>query len=227
MKKTIILPENYFNRIKNMIIKEAIAPNPYLFGLGAKAINYKSIVDSLNKNEMLKTSAYKDETLENTYRAWEEKGFDKSSYEYVAWGNALNDYMTYLARGIDFILGKAERIGLSASTYWVFIDPEWAKDVMNKKDAKDHQCIYSLVLKLCQNKSMWNDLFFNPIFQDMKDKFFKIRSFVGKAFGINMNYKLLMPLEQYREIVKYSSDQSNAKPELFYEPPQYEEEEEY
>ena len=74
---------------------------------------------------------------------------------------------------------------------------------------------------------MWNDLFFNPIFQDMKDKFFKIRGFVGKAFGINMNYKLLMPLEQYREIVKYSSDQSNAKPELFYEPSQYEEEEEY
>ena len=54
---------------------------------------------------------------------------------------------------------------------------------------------------------MWNDLFFNPIFEDIKKDFFEIRQFVGQALGKNMNYKLLLPIEEYREITKqYQKD---------------------
>lgn len=217
MKKTIILNENSFNKIKRLIIKETINSNPYLFGTAQE--NYKNILEGLNKVHNLKTDRYKDYNLEETYNKWADTNFDKSSGEYLAWCGSLKQYIEYLNGGIEFVLNdKVRRIGLKKA-YWVFIDPAWANDVIYNHESEKHQSIYPLILKIYQNKPMWNDLFFNPVFENIKKDFFEIRQFVGQALGQNMNYKLLLPINEYKEITKFINS-NDVKPELFYTPPQ-------
>ena len=220
MKKTIILSENAFNKIKRLMVQEAIKSNPYAFGPGGKD-DYTRKLPSLDKVANLKVDRYKDHDLENSYKLWAETGFDKSSYEYIEWGNKLKSYLSFLAGGIEFVLNdKVRRINMNRPQ-WVFLDPSWLEDVViRNQENEKHQSIYCLILKLSQNKVVWNDLFFNPIFEDLKNQISEIRQFVGKAIGVNPNLKLLLPLEQYRELTKFINDPSNAKPELFYEPQQ-------
>ncbi len=219
MKKTIILNENTFKKIKKLIIKEAVKQNPYIFGTGGKD-DYTKILSSLEKVPNLKIDRYKNYDLENSYKSWEKTGFDKNSYEYVEWGNNLKSYLSFLSGGIEFVLNdKVKRINMNRPQ-WVFLDPSWIEDVVTKnKDNEKHQSIYCLILKLSQNKVVWNDLFFNPIFEELKNEISEIRKFVGKAIGINPNLKSLLPIEQYRELTKFINDPNSAKPELFYEPP--------
>ena len=219
MKKTIILNENAFKKIRSLIIREAAATDQYYFG--TSRVYYKPYLDKLSNMGNLRVDRYKDDKLAEAYNNWAGVNFDKSSYEYIAWGNALNEYMKYLAGGIEFVLNhKVKRIGLGGKFYWVFIDEDWVKMIDDTNDYKDKECIYPLILKIYQNKPMWNDLFFNPLFSDMKNKFMEIKQFIGSAIGKYPNVKLLLPMEEYREINNYIRA-NDAKPELFYEPPKY------
>ena len=58
------------------------------------------------------------------------------------------------------------------------------------------------------------------VLSDMKNDFMQIKQFIGAAIGKYPNVKLLLPIEEYREINKYINS-GEAKPELFYEPPKY------
>lgn len=219
MKKTIILNENAFKKIRGLIIKEASAFDQYYFG--TSRAYYKPYLDKLAGMSNLRVDRYKNNELEEAYNNWANANFDKSSYEYVAWGNALTAYMKFFAGGIEFVLNhKVRRIGLGGKYYWVFIDEDWIKTIDDTNDYKDKECIYPLILKIYQNKPMWNDLFFNPLFSDMKNDFMQIKQFIGAAIGKYPNVKLLLPIEEYREINKYINS-GEAKPELFYEPPKY------
>jgi len=220
MKKTIILNENTFKKIKRMMIKEALAskPNPYKFGTG-EGDDYTKTLPSLDKVSNLKVDRYKDKELETLYLEWEKVGFNKESFEYITWANKLIDYLKFLSGGIEFVLNdKVNRINM-ARPQWVLLDPAWIKDVVTgSENSEKHQSVYCLILKLSQNKVTWNDLFFNPIFEDLKNQIMQIRQFVSKALGKNMNFKLLLPIEQYRELTKYLNDPSSAKPERFVKP---------
>ena len=77
--------------------------------------------------------------------------------------------------------------------------------------------VFTVTLKIYQNKVIWNDLFFNPIFEDLKNDIKSIRSFANKLKFLDKKYELLLPIEEYNEIGKFMSNSSNAKPELFYE----------
>ena len=98
-----------------------------------------------------------------------------------------------------------------------FIDPQWVEVMI--KGGDDFQGVYCLTLKLYQNKVIWNDLFFNPIFNNLKDDIKSIRSFATKTKMLDKKYELLLPMEEYIEIGKFMSNPSNARPELFYEKP--------
>ena len=225
MKKTIILNENAFKKIRGLIIKEASAFDQYYFGTSRKF--YKPILEKLAGMKNLRVDRYKDYGLQEAYDKWAATNFDKSCYEYTAWGNALTAYMKFLSGGIEFVLNhKVLRIGLGGKYYWVFIDEDWADMIDDKNDVNDKECIYPLILKIYQNKPMWNDLFFNPLFSDMKNNFMQIKQFIGEAIGKYPNVKLLLPIEEYREINKYINS-GEAKPELFFEPAKlYDDEEE-
>lgn len=220
MKKTIILNENTFKKIKRMMIREALAskPNPLVFGRRERD-DYRGRIHNLEKVANLKVDRYKDHELERLYEEWGKVGFNKLSFEYVAFANRLIHYLDYLKTGIEFVLNdKVIRIN-DACPHWVFLDPDWADDVIGVKEENErHQSIYCLILKLSQNKAAWNDLFFNPLYANLKNGIVKIRQYVSKQLGKNMNLKLLLPIEQYKELTMFLNDPSSAKPERFVNP---------
>lgn len=220
MKKTIILNENTFKKIKRMMIREALAskPNPLVFGRRERD-DYRGRIPNLEKIANLKVDRYKDHELERLYEEWGKVGFNKLSFEYVAFANRLIHYLNFLKDGIKWVVeDKVIRIN-DACPHWAFLDPDWADNVIGvKEENEQHQSIYCLILKLSQNKAAWNDLFFNPIFSDLKDGIVKVRQYVSKQLGKNMNLKLLLPIEQYKELTKYLNDPSSEKPERFVNP---------
>ena len=220
MKKTIILNENTFKKIKRMMIREALAskPNPLVFGR-RETDDYRGRIPNMDKIANLKVDRYKDKELEMAYGEWEKVGFNKLSFEYITFANRLIQYLNFLKKGIDWVVeDKVERIN-DACPHWAFLDPDWADDVIGVKEENErHQSIYCLILKLSQNKAAWNDLFFNPIFSDLKDGVIRVRQYVSRQLGKNMNLKLLLPIEQYRELTKYLNDPSSEKPERFVNP---------
>jgi hypothetical protein len=217
--KRIILSEKSFNLFKGLLVNEIVVPKGVSFCTSPKdEAKYKQRLKDLETVSNLRTDRYKDYSLEEAYNNWAECGFSKDSEEYRVWCGRLTDYLDYLETGIDFVKGKVNRNG-GASSHWAFIDPEWVFDMKDGRD--DHQGIYCLTLKLYQNKSIWNDLFFNPKFASLKDDIKYIRGFANKLRMVDKKYSLLLPMEEYIEIGKFMSNPSNAKPELFYEEPKF------
>lgn len=211
--KKVIFNESTFNAFKRCLINEIAKPNPYIFG--TEKIDYKNELSSLASISNLRTDRYKDYKLEDSYKNWSDVGFDKSSNEYKVWGGNLISFLKYLEGGIFYVLtDRVKRIG-DARPHFAFIDTSWVKNVVYGKK-EEHQGIYCLILKIYQNKTMWNDLFFNPIFEGLKNAFIEIKQYVGRQIGINPNIRLLLPIEEYKEINTFMGDPSNAKPELFY-----------
>lgn len=209
--KKIRLSENTFNAFKKCLIGEAIQPNPYLFG--TRQEDYKQRLADLSKISNLRVDRYKDYDLENSFKEWANVSFDKSTNEYKAWCGQLKKYLDYLGSSIYYVLtDKVERVG-DARPHYAFIDPVWVESVVHGKK-EEHQGIYCLTLKIFQNKVVWNDLFFNPVFNDLKEAYMKIKSFVASQIAKNPNIKLLMPLDEYKEINKFINS-NDAKPELF------------
>ena len=211
--KKVIFNESAFNAFKRCLVNEIAKPNPYIFG--TEKIDYKRKLDDLAKVSNLKVDRYKDYKLEDAYKNWADVGFDKSSNEYKVWCGNLISFLKYLESGIFYVLeDRVKRIG-TARPHFVFIDPIWINNVV-RDNKEEYQGVYCLILKIYQNKPMWNDLFFNPVFDDLKTAFLEIKKYVGTQIAKNPNIKLLLPIEEYREINMFMRDPGNAKPELFY-----------
>ena len=215
--RKIIFSENTFRTFKKCLVNEIIIPKGVTFCTSQKhELTYQQRLKDLDKVSNLRTNRYKNYELEEVYQKWAENGFSKDSEEYRIWCGHLKSYIDYIATSIDFVKGKIKRNGNTAP-YLAFIDPQWVTAMINGGD--DFQGIYCLTLKSYQNEVIWNDLFFNPIFENLKNDIKVIRSFATKTKLMDKKYELLLPLEEYNAIGKFMSNASNAKPELFYEEP--------
>ncbi len=214
--KKIILNENSFRLFKKFLVNEIVLPKGVSFCTDPKdEISYKTCLKKLDSIPNLRTDKYKDHNLENAYNEWSKTDFSKDSFEYKTWCGLLKNYMDYLGRSINFVkFNKIDRIG-DARAHYVFVDPKWVETMNSGKE--DYQGIFSLTLKIYQNKVIWNDLFFNPIFEELKNLYKSIRGFANKKKILDKKYELLLPIEEYVEIGKYMNNESNARPELFCE----------
>lgn len=215
--KKIIFNENSFRLLKKLLVNEITLPKGVSFCTSPKHdVAYRQRLEDLNGVSNLRTDRYKNYELEDAYNAWAEVGFSKDSQEYKVWCGHLKSFIDYIARSINFVKGKVAKHEKGAP-YMAFIDPQWVEVMI--KGGDDFQGVYCLTLKLYQNKVIWNDLFFNPIFNNLKDDIKSIRSFATKTKMLDKKYELLLPMEEYIEIGKFMSNPSNARPELFYEKP--------
>ena len=172
MQKTIILNENTFKKIKQLIIKEAVTQAPKF---GTKVgINYKPYLDSMQKISNLHTDRYKDYELEEAWNAWKNTGFNKNTEEYAIYVAKFKAFM-FGGGGSRGFLGNVsyviDRLGGSLNSF--LLDPKWVSslnktpnyrysDLNSGKEGDEFQCFYTTILKLYQNPSIWNDFFFNP-----------------------------------------------------------------
>lgn len=219
--KKIILSEKSFKNFQQFLINEIVVPKGVSFCTSPNdELKYKQRLKDLENVSNLRTDKYKSYALEDAYNDWASVNFSKDTQEYKTWCGHLKTYLDYIATGIDFVKGKVKRNG-AASPHFALIDPNWVMAMKNGGD--DFQGVYCLTLKLYQNKVIWNDLFFNPIFEGLKNEIKEIRSFTNKLKYLDKKYELLLPLEEYSTIGKFMSNPSNAKPELFYEEPKFDE----
>lgn len=212
--KQIIFNENSFKLFKKCLMNEINVPKGVTFCTSPNhELIYKQRLKDLENIPNLRTDKYKNYNLEEAYKEWADVNFSKDSNEYKTWCGILKHYLDYIDRSIDFVKGKIARNG-NSSPHWAFIDPNWVKCI--NSDTEDYQGIYCLTLKIYQNKPMWNDLFFNPIFENLKNGIKEIRKFAMLKRKADKKYDLLLPLEEYIEIGKFMSNENNARPELFY-----------
>jgi hypothetical protein len=217
MKKTIILSENSFKKIKKLIIKEAISSGP-IFG----RINYAGDLATLATVKNLHTDRYKDYNLEESWNNWKNTGFDKNCTEYYTY---LSNFKRFMFGGNDgdnkgFLGNVSYTIYRTNCTFdELLLDSNWVKSVNSKRYYKysdlnsnnggdNWQCFYTTILKLYQNPAIWNDFFFNPEFKQYSQKFFKIRDRLSDLFKENpTNYKEkyspLLPKKEYFELNKF------------------------
>lgn len=239
MKKTIILNESAFKKIKNIIIKEAIQQYP-TFGKGANSINYKSYLDSINKIHNLHTDRYKDYELDRAWNDWKNVGCDKNSEEYLIYISKFKNFMFGNGGFLRNLSYVADR--LNGPLHSLILDPKWVvslngkpswrySDLNSGEGGDEFHCFYTTVLKLFQNPAIWNDFFFNPIFKNEKEKYDSIRRKITDLMKSNKesyetNYKPLLPMEEYKQLNFFMNEINqetkkvekglNCKPELFY-----------
>ena len=250
MKKVIILNENSFKKIKRLIIKEAITNAP-IFGTRD---NYAGHLSTLNKIANLHVDRYKDYDLEKSWKNWESTGFDKNSKEYYIYLSNFKKFMFggdgenngFLAN-VSFVVDR-----LGGSLHHFILSQEWVSAVnsnpnyrysdLGTNKGEEWQCFYTTILKLYQNPAIWNDFFFNPVFKEYAQKFFKIRDklsdiFKGDPEGYKATYLQILPKKEYAELNKFVGiidkvyneaneligweirNKVNQKEELFYNTP--------
>ena len=176
MQKTIIINENAFKKIQNIILKEAISSGP-IFGKGRSLTNYKPYLDSISKIENLHTDRYKDYELENALNDWKNTGFDKNSDEYLIYLSKFKNFMFGTGGFLRNINYVADR--LNGPLHSLILDPKWVQSLNGKTSWKysdlnsgqngdEFHCFYTTILKLFQNPAIWNDFFFNPVLSEYK-----------------------------------------------------------
>lgn len=234
MKKTIILNENTFNKIKRTIIKEALAPE---FGKGKSLINYRPYLTSISKISNLHTDRYKDYELEEAYNNWKNTGYNKNGEDYLIYVSKFKRFMFGSSGLIQNISYTADRLG--GPLHSILLDPKWVMSLNGKPNWKyseqnsgyggdEFHCFYTTVLKIFQNPSIWNDFFFNPIFSEAKQKYDSIRAKVTEAMKTNKEmYSQLLPMEEYKQLNLFMNEINqetkkvekgiNCKPELFFD----------
>jgi len=254
----IKIKENKFGLlIHQMLIKEDSTNYP-IFGSGSHAVNYKPYIDSINKIQNLHTDRYKDYELEEAWNDWKNTGFDKNSQEYFIYLSKFKNFMFMGAedggngflRNVSYV---ADRINGPFHTF--ILDPKWIASLNSNPNYKysylnsnkigdEWQCFYTTVLKLYQNPAIWNDFFFNPVFKEYAQKFFRARDRLSDLFKKNpeeykATYSKILPIKEYAELNKFVGiidkiydeakknvvgweirDRKNQKEDLFYNPPQ-------
>lgn len=247
MKKTIILDEDAFNKIKNAILKEAMQ-QPQRTDFIQK---YVGDIGTLAKIKNLREDRYKDYKLEEAFENWKNTGFDKNSEEYKIYISEFKHFMFGnggLLAHISYTLDRLKtKDGNPLSLDKIVLDTDWVKgalgasnwkysDTNTNNGAADKQCFYTTILKLYQNPVVWNDFFFNPYFEEYYEKFLNIRkkltqNFIDDIEFYKRNYAKILPVKEYAELNKFAGaikqinnklelvqNTQNAKPEIFYDP---------
>lgn len=235
----IRINENKLRVLFSQMLKEAINSAP-TFGSGARSINYKTYLDALNGISNLHTDRYKDYELEDAYKEWENTGFDKNSQEYLIYISKFKNFMfgsSGFLRNLSYI---SDRIGGPLHSF--LLDPKWVSALNGKPNWRysdlnsgmggdDWQCFYTTVLKIYQNPAIWNDFFFNPIFEEYKNKFDSVVEKIDEQINNNLErfkttYKPLLPKEYGQlknfirgvKVVEGKIEKvNNCHPELFYD----------
>lgn len=199
MAKEIILNEN---SLKRLILRE-VRYTP----------STSDLVAALNKVPNLHTDKYANSEVHSDYKAWEETNFSKDGNEYQEWSNTLRNYLNFLNRSVDYVIRRMT-LGI---TDMFLIDPKWVESLKGKTD--DYQCFYTLVLKIYQNKPIWNDLFFNPMFSNISKDITKVMDDISNVKDMEeWNRRKSMLPKEYFELNKYRKNPSNMNEQLFCAP---------
>jgi hypothetical protein len=213
----IKIKENKFGLLlSQMLIKEDVTKYP-VFGKGANMVDYKTFINTLSKIQNLHSDRYKDYELEEAWNDWKQTGYNKNSQEYFIYTSKFKNFMFGMGgflRNISYVIDR-----LSGPLHSQILDPKWVMALNGKPDWKysnlnssegseDWQCFYTTILKLYQNPAIWNDFFFNPIFKEYAQKFFKIRDKLSDLFkedqiSYKTNYSPLLPTKEYAELNKF------------------------
>lgn len=247
MKKTIILSENSFKKIKSLFLNEAFQNTQ----LKDFIDNYIGDIKTLEKITNLRNDRYKDYALEEAYNNWKSTGFNKNSEEYMIYNSNFKRFMfgrngllTHISYTCDRLTTKD---GKPLKLDQIILDKDWVKSAFGSIDwrysdldkntsSEEMQCFYTTILKIYQNPVIWNDLFFNPLFKEYYEKFLNIRKKLTKSFITDMeyykrNYAKILPVKEYgalnafagaikevNKVLELIPNKQNAHPELFYDP---------
>ena len=236
----IKIKENKFGLLlSQMLIKEDVTNYP-IFGKGPSMINYKPYITSISKIENLHSDRYKDYELEEAWNNWKKTGCDKNSQEYFIYISKFKNFMF----GMGGFLRNLSYVGdrLNGPLHSLLLDPKWVNSLNGKPNWRysdlnsgeggdEFHCFYTTILKLFQNPAIWNDFFFNPIFENDRKKYDNIRKKITDLMKANKEayetqYKPLIPIKEYRELNFFMNEINqetkkiekgmNCKPELFY-----------
>ena len=215
MGKTIIINEKqakflFANRIDEMTGDVSFGRDIYS---AANLAALKSIPNNLLTNVR----------LQNAYDEWAISEHNSSSKEYADFCNALEYFMDVTVRGtIQSIENKKNRKGVPF--HYLILDPQWMRLAIQRgdklKDTEGNEgkntgfrCLYTLILSIYQNPSVWNDYCFNSEFEEYRNY---VSNMVKQAIGLDQKYKQILPLKELKEINMFKANKANEKPELLY-----------
>ena len=217
MAKTIILTEQQ----NKLLIKQTILESIGNVIIGRDTYNLADI----NKLSTISNNTFTLLTPENDYSNWEAVGFDKDTKEYAKWCSDVEYFMKAIMGGMMIsINNKKQRKGVTFN--YLILDPQWmrlaiqGRDKLNDIGANEgnntgFRCLYTFIITIFQNKCMWNDFFFNPVFKELPNFMSQL---TREAIQMGQEYKQIMPLTMIKEMNLFKADKNNAKPELFYDP---------
>jgi hypothetical protein len=161
--------------------------------------------------------------LQDAYDEWVISENNSASPEYGKYCNALEYFMDVTLGGI--IQSIENKKGRKAVPFhYLILDPGWMRLAIQRgdtlRDTEGNQgkntgfrCLYTLILVIYQNPSVWNDYCFNPAFEKYRNY---VSSMVSQALNLDMKYKQILPLKELKEINMFKANKANEKPELFY-----------
>jgi len=202
--------------LSQMLIKEGVTNYP-VFGKSGNMVDYKPHIIALSKIQNLHSDRYKDYELEEAWNDWKNVGFDKNTQQYSYYASKFKAFMFGVGGFLRNVSYVADR--LNGPLHSLLLDPNWAQSLNGKPNwsysnlnspegSEGWQCFYTTILKLYQNPAIWNDFFFNPMFDEYAQKFFKIRDTLSDLFKEDQakykaNYSPLLPLKEYAELNKF------------------------
>ena len=168
-------------------------------------------------------TAFLNTRLQNAYDEWVVSEKNSTTTEYGNFCNAMEYFMDVTLNGI--IQSIENKRGRKAVPFhYLILDPQWMRLAIqggdrlrdtegNEGKNTGFRCLYTLILTIYQNPSVWNDYCFNPEMEKYR-KF--VSSMVSEALNLDMKYKQIMPLKELKEINMFKADKSNEHPERFY-----------
>lgn len=103
--------------------------------------------------------------------------------------------MRYLARAVDYTLNR-QTGGVGDQ---LVLDPLWLNRTKTAS-SDEYQCFYTLILKIYQNRPIWNDFFFNPEFSAMSNRYRQVAQEVRKDIN---HYRPILPIKEFNELNLY------------------------
>lgn len=189
-KKTIKLTESKLRKIIQIGLNELYnSPNKEVYWNGKYQLS--QIKRYLDSAPDLRVDRYKEADLEYVYDEWEKVGFSKDSEEHAILHSIIERFMEYLEYSVFYTLKRVSEMNDTK-----VLDPKWAISI--KKGGKEEfQCFYTLILKIYQNRAIWNDFFFNPEYKEMADTYKQNAQMVRQ----NLNhYREILPLKEFNEL---------------------------
>lgn len=216
MGKTIILTEKQAKRVFGCKLNEAAGDLRF----GRDPYN----ATDLSRIKSLPNFTFKYSRMEDAFDDWKDAGFERMGPEFVQYMSSVDYFKNNVLRGLQNSIEnkKARRVPF----HYLLLDPGWMRLMIqsgdrmketgeNEAEGKNSgfRCLFTLILTIYQNPTIWNDYCFNPEFEGVRNL---VSGLVKEAISLNQDYKQLLPLEQLKAINMFKANQDNAHPELFY-----------